>query len=695
VYSITLAKNGHTARTISGVALLDGARVQAPVADYPALRAYAGGATSVFVLASGIAGTFVRDATVTVDNGGTEIVGVHGWRRVFDGGVFLEWFLSAAQYADVSSYAGAVDLSAEAAAANTYAQSIGSPLRLSHGKYRINAGLDYKTPLIGEFGDGIAKGSIIVTSLADGTGCIRLASEEYWHLENLWIEGASKAQNFYGIKSDAALFDNRFVCRNVHVRKAKFGAFIRGYIGDLDIFIDGCETGFLGDQLNGVRARVVIETCDYAGEITNTMGLSLQLMYEGGATLLEGMKFNACNGITLDTPYFESTNASVNLAYMAKFGNAARCYNVKVLGGQTFGYNVSDAYFVFDQVTGLNVDQHWIVPSGASKGRLCRTTANTLRIEKLGFYTGAAGYWLTDTSKSARPLLNLFANGELLSGFNGFRNVGVVGAASLAVDTTNTRHGSGIKVTAPAGGAVQSGGFFRMPNSVRDAYKGKTLFLGVWLWVPNIAEFADLSNKSPAIAINDGTGATLSPGGTLMPGQWNLVHVSRAISAVATDLTMFVYAGTYLSGGYTFTGNEFVTIGGLYLIDATSSEVDPSMVASGRVTNSGMGGQLIGCGNIAIPRDGIPNDATQIWKVNDRILVESPAYVTEYICTVAGASGTWRAHRWLTKKDTTANRPALTANDIGVQYLDTTLDVDGKLITWTGTAWVDATGAVV
>jgi hypothetical protein len=88
VYSITLAKNGHTARTISGVALLDGARVQAPVADYPALRAYAGGATSVFVLASGIAGTFTRDDadTTSADNGatiGTVIVDTLGrrWKR--------------------------------------------------------------------------------------------------------------------------------------------------------------------------------------------------------------------------------------------------------------------------------------------------------------------------------------------------------------------------------------------------------------------------------------------------------------------------------------------------------------------------------------------------------------------------------------------------------------------------------------
>ena len=47
------------------------------------------------------------------------------------------------------------------------------------------------------------------------------------------------------------------------------------------------------------------------------------------------------------------------------------------------------------------------------------------------------------------------------------------------------------------------------------------------------------------------------------------------------------------------------------------------------------------------------------------------------------------------KKGTTANRPTYGVNDALKTYLDTTLDADGKPITWTGTAWVDATGAVV
>ena len=59
-------------------------------------------------------------------------------------------------------------------------------------------------------------------------------------------------------------------------------------------------------------------------------------------------------------------------------------------------------------------------------------------------------------------------------------------------------------------------------------------------------------------------------------------------------------------------------------------------------------------------------------------------------------AGTWAATGWYTKKDTTANRPTgLTSSDAGVQFFDTTLAAAGKPIWWTGTAWVDSTGAGV
>lgn len=63
--------------------------------------------------------------------------------------------------------------------------------------------------------------------------------------------------------------------------------------------------------------------------------------------------------------------------------------------------------------------------------------------------------------------------------------------------------------------------------------------------------------------------------------------------------------------------------------------------------------------------------------------------------TTYSATGTWVPTRYATARNTTANRPSLTASDTGTLFLDTTLDADGKPIWWNGTAWVDATGATV
>jgi hypothetical protein len=81
------------------------------VADYPALRAYAGGATSVFVRASGIAGTFTRDDadTASADNGGTVIVAANGkrWKRTTSDPLDIRWFGGVADYGGTPVYDGA------------------------------------------------------------------------------------------------------------------------------------------------------------------------------------------------------------------------------------------------------------------------------------------------------------------------------------------------------------------------------------------------------------------------------------------------------------------------------------------------------------------------------------------------------------------------------------------------------------
>lgn len=84
--------------------------------------------------------------------------------------------------------------------------------------------------------------------------------------------------------------------------------------------------------------------------------------------------------------------------------------------------------------------------------------------------------------------------------------------------------------------------------------------------------------------------------------------------------------------------------------------------------------------------------------VNDRSVNTAPTRanpVVEWMCITAGDPGVWRALSWLVFSGTTAERPVLNAQAVGVVYLDTTLAADGKPITWNGAAWVDATGVIV
>ena len=60
----------------------------------------------------------------------------------------------------------------------------------------------------------------------------------------------------------------------------------------------------------------------------------------------------------------------------------------------------------------------------------------------------------------------------------------------------------------------------------------------------------------------------------------------------------------------------------------------------------------------------------------------------EWVCTTvnfANTANTWKPTKWNMGSFTTANLPALTAFDVGVQNIDATLN---KLVTWNGTAWV-------
>lgn len=163
--------------------------------------------------------------------------------------------------------------------------------------------------------------------------------------------------------------------------------------------------------------------------------------------------------------------------------------------------------------------------------------------------------------------------------------------------------------------------------------------------------------------------------------------------------TLFVFRGTS-TGVYTKVAELVVTSDTPILVDTINNLssfdwVDIGSNVPNTLQATGNGTFNILTGVLTMNKDSLPiSDATYdkgcICRIN------SPGYgqPCEYVNTSNGLY--WKVTKQAgIKKDTTANRPTLTAFDSGVKYLDTTLATNGKPIEWNGTAWVDATGTIV
>lgn len=139
----------------SGVIVHDGGTIKdaldkvKPIADYVALRAYAGSASQIRITGVGIAGFFYLDgvtSTTTEDNGGTVIcapaVGAKRWNRIFDGPVNVLWF--------GADHTGSQDSSASI----QNALNTGKSVHICSGNYRITTQLNVTTKGQKITGDG-------------------------------------------------------------------------------------------------------------------------------------------------------------------------------------------------------------------------------------------------------------------------------------------------------------------------------------------------------------------------------------------------------------------------------------------------------------------------------------------------------------------------------------------------------------
>ena len=197
-------------------------------------------------------------------------------------------------------------------------------------------------------------------------------------------------------------------------------------------------------------------------------------------------------------------------------------------------------------------------------------------------------------------------------------------------------------------------------------------------------------------------------------GVWNLIDNSYACAALAAEVAAVFHthgAPTYGCRA-TINGGDFRNVVGYGIAVANTSATSQAL---GSLT---LTGTMLGEAALNITKFNSGSiSANDAYHNNNRVVqvASLPAYAmngdtvairagdavlgtgVEYIATATSQTApNFRLTRQKgIKRDTTANRVVPKANDIGLMYLDTTLDADGKPIWWNGTAWVDATGATV
>ena len=99
---------------------------------------------------------------------------------------------------------------------------------------------------------------------------------------------------------------------------------------------------------------------------------------------------------------------------------------------------------------------------------------------------------------------------------------------------------------------------------------------------------------------------------------------------------------------------------------------------------------------ITVAGAGITNSmVTRVDTVNNTITVTANATATLTGAAISASAPVFIPKGYQSVKGSTASRPTLGSDAAGYLYFDTTLVAAGKPIWWSGTAWLDSTGAAV
>lgn len=390
------------------------------LADYVALRAYAGPRASVYctgylvtLAPSGVAGFFVRDDhdTTSTDNGGTIIVASNGkrWKRAYDGNLNVQWFGATGLY--TNDDLAAIQSAISAAAASPIGGAVFFPTPavaykvtgpIYQPSYVALLGADTirciirkSTSTLGTGTVAMRAGAVTDSYVVDAIVIVTHAANVYANnvrIEGLTLDRAAYANGSYGVYVPRS---HRLGLKDLLIKNCDIGySTFDSWMGSLEnVTVQAARTPF--QHVNdgaGVGAGTSMTFKNCWSNFDNTIcepvtafsfyGLTYSSMISCGcdnARRVDGAAtyaytFNTCQGITMLSCGTENGSGGA-LSLNASVVNVMTFRTVGMLGvaAGTFGTVNADSSSVltltnctFGATTSPGVLYDWVIQNGAT-----------------------------------------------------------------------------------------------------------------------------------------------------------------------------------------------------------------------------------------------------------------------------------------------------------------------------------------
>jgi len=368
----------------------------------------------------------------------------------------------------------------------------------------------------------------------------------------------------------------------------------------------------------------------------------------------ETKNFQLSNSILLGSYYRDCITAGSNTPYTYQASSflLSNVYmkNINPTGTHVFRLT-GDV-----KVSGSNVDLYgYLADSGGGTGATATATISGGAVTSITVTNGGSGY-------TSPPEIQIFGGGgEIATATATINGSGEVDAINVTYGGTGYTGAPTVRVGLGTEGVYMVGTLakeLKLTNLNID-----NSYYGIYLE-------SDAENLVEVTNFN----ITAKKGINVIANDTSVRFINGKVTSTERTLYINYAASAYVSGvdliGGTLASTFTPTAGGSYVL--LGNTIRDNTYASYSLLVGAAGGVIIG-------NSLIDNTNNLIHCLGDVVGIGNTAITS---------SGVIRnGHN--ARKSTTANRPTLTANDVGFMYLDTTLDAAGRPIFWTGTTWVE------